>query len=67
MIDALRYLLRKGKGRTDIARELGYFGTNGKRMNSSQVANAGYPIGSGAVEAANRFLVNSRMRRSGQR
>ncbi len=67
VIDALRYLLRKGKGRTDIARELGYFRNNRKRMNYSQVADAGYPIGSGAVEAANRFLVNSRMKRSGQR
>ncbi len=67
VIDALRYLLRKGKGRTDIARELGYFRANRRRMNYSQVANAGFPIGSGAVEAANRFLVNSRMKRSGQR
>ena len=67
VIDALRYLLRKGKGSADIARELGYFRANRKRMNYSQVANAGFPIGSGAVEAANRFLVNSRMKRSGQR
>ena len=35
VIDALRYLLRKGKGSTDIARELGYFRTNRKRMNYS--------------------------------
>ena len=67
MIDALRYLLRKGKGSADIARELGYFRTNRQRMNYSEVADAGYPIGSGAVKAANRFLVNSRMKRSGQR
>ena len=67
VIDALRYLLSKGKARTDIARELGYFRNNRKRMNYREVADAGYPIGSGAVEAANRFLVNSRMKRSGQR
>ena len=67
VIDALRYLKRKGKGSADIARELGYFRTNRKRMNYREVADAGYPIGSGAVEAANRFLVNSRMKRSGQR
>ncbi len=66
MIDALRYLLRKGKGSADIARELGYFRNNRTRMSYSEVANAGYPIGSGAVEAANGFLVNSRMKRSGQ-
>ena len=67
VIDALRCLLRKGKGSADIARELGCFRNNRTRMNYSEVADAGYPIGSGAVEAANRFLVNSRMKRSGQR
>ena len=36
-------------------------------MNYSQVADAGYPIGSGAAEAANKALVDSRMKRSGQR
>ncbi len=67
VIDALRYLLHKGKGSADIARGLGYFRNNQNRMNYSEVADAGYPIGSCAVEAANKVLVNSRMKRSGQR
>lgn len=67
VIDALRYLSRKGKGTADIVRELGYFRNNRKRMNYSEVADAGYPIGSGAVEAANKVLVSTRMKRSGQR
>ena len=67
VIDALRHLLRKGKGRTDIVREPGYFRNNRKRMNYREVADAGFPTGSGAVEAANKVLVDARTKRSGQR
>ena len=67
MIDALRHLLRKGKGRTDIVRELGHFRNNRKRMGCSEAADAGHPIGSGAVESGNRMLVTQRLKRSGQR
>ena len=67
VIDALRYLKRKGKGSADIARELGFFRNNRKRMAYSEVADAGYPIGSGAVESGNRMLVTQRLKRSGQR
>ena len=67
VIDALRYLKRKGKGCADIDRELGFFRNNRKRMAYSEVADAGYPIGSGAVESGNRMLVTQRLKRSGQR
>ena len=67
VIDALRYLKRKGKGSADIARELGFFRNNRKRMAYSEIADAGYPIGSGAVESGNRMLVTQRLKRSGQR
>ena len=67
LIDALRYLKRKGKGAGDIERELAYFGGNRHRMECAGAAAAGFAIGSGAVEAANKTLVTVRMKRSGQR
>ena len=68
VIDALRYLLRKKEGGTGIiAREPGCFRAGRHRMKYRQAADAGYPVGSGAVEAANKTLVTSRMKRSGQR
>ena len=66
VINALRYLLRKGRGKEEIRKALGYFRNNRRRMNYYQVAEDGYPIGSGDVEAANKVLVNQRLKRSGQ-
>ena len=66
VIDALRHLLRKGKGRPETERALGYFRNNRRRMNYDHIAKAGYPIGSGEVEAANKVLVTQRLKRSGQ-
>ena len=67
VIDALRYLQRKGRGREEIRKVLGYFRGNRGRMDYADAAAAGLPIGSGAVEAANKTLVTARMKRSGQR
>ena len=67
VIDALRYLLRKGRGKAEIRKALGYFRNNRCRMNYYHVAKEGYPIGSGEVEAANKMLVTDRLKRSGQR
>ena len=67
VIDALRYLLRKGQGKAEIRKALGYFRNNRRRMNYYHVAKEGYPIGSGEVEAANKMLVTHRLKRSGQR
>ena len=36
-------------------------------MNYYELAEEGYPIGSGEVEAANKMLVTHRLKRSGQR
>ncbi|MCY4306446.1 MAG: hypothetical protein OXC62_16970, partial [Aestuariivita sp.] len=52
VIDALRHLLRKEKGETCIRRELGYFRNNRHHMD--------------AANAANKVLVTTRMKRSGQ-
>ena len=67
VIDALRYLLRKGRGSEEIRKVLGYFRNNRSRMNYYHLAEEGYPIGSGEVEAANKMLVTHRLKRSGQR
>ena len=67
VMDALRYLLRKGQGSAETRKELGYFRNNRRRMNYYHLAEEGYPIGSGEVEAANKMLVTHRLKRSGQR
>ena len=67
VIDALRYLLRKERGSEEIRKVLGYFRNNRSRMNYYHLAEEGYPIGSGEVEAANKMLVTHRLKRSGQR
>ena len=67
VIDALRYLLRKGRGSEEIRKVLGYFRNNRSRMNYYHVAEEGYPIESGEVEIANKMLVTHRLKRSGQR
>ena len=67
VMDALRYLLRKGRGKAEIRKALGYFRNNRRRMNYYHLAEEGYPIGSGEVEAANKMLVTHRLKRSGQR
>ena len=66
VIDALRHLPRKGKGTDDIRRELAFFRSNRRRMECADAADAGYAIGSGSVESANKVLVTARMKRSGQ-
>ena len=55
-MDALRYLLRKGRGSAEIRKVLGYFRNNRSRMNYYELAEEGYPIGSGEVEAANKMI-----------
>ena len=66
VIIALLYLLRKGRGREENRKTLGYFRNNCSRMNYYHVAKEGYPIGSGKVEAANKVPVTHRLKRSGQ-
>ncbi len=65
VIAALRYLLSNGTAGTQLRRELGSFRHNRHRMDDAAAA-AGYAIGSGAVAAANKVLVTTRMKRSGQ-
>ena len=51
--------LRKGKGAEDIRKELAYFRSNRRRMNYAAAAEAGFAIGSGAVETAAERTMNT--------
>ncbi len=53
----MRHLLRKGKGADDVRKELAYFRNNRRRMTYAEAADAGYAIGSGTVESANKDVV----------
>ncbi len=46
---------------------LGYFFTNRHRMRYQQFRGAGYPVGSGSVEAAGKTVVEARMKQAGMR
>lgn len=50
-----------------FTRELTYFGNQRRRMKYDEYRAAGYPIGSGAVESANRHVVGVRVKQSGMR
>jgi hypothetical protein len=67
IIDAIRCPVRKDRGGKLLRRELEFFRRNRARMDYRGAKDAGCPIGSGCVESANKFLVQQRMKRSGQR
>src|SRR5258707_747346 len=50
-----------------LKRERGYFSTNAQRMQSPALPQQDLPIGSGAVEATPKHLVQQRMKRAGSR
>ena len=50
-----------------MKRERGYFSTNAARMQYPTFRERHLPIGSGAVEASAKHLVQHRMKRSGMR
>ena len=60
-------MLPKGRGSAEIQKVLGYFRNNRSRMNYYELAEEGYPIGSGEVEAANKMLVTHRLKGPGWR
>ena len=66
VIDAWRHLLRTEKGRPVNNRERGYFRNNRHRLDAAAAA-VGLAIGLGSVEAANKTLVTSHLKRLGQR
>ncbi len=65
VVRAIHHLRGKATALKILDRELAFF-----RKNRGRYANLkakGYPVGSGVVEAANKVLVNHRMKRAGQR
>jgi hypothetical protein len=56
---------RAGEARATIRREQNYFETHARRMNYQELADQGWPIGSGAVESACRQK-QCRFKRCGQ-
>lgn len=50
-----------------LQRERGYFRTNAARMAYPAFRAAGYPIGSGEVESAARYVIQQRLKRAGAR
>jgi len=69
VITRLRYRTsgRRGRKRTELAKELTYFRNQRQRMRYAQYRRANLPIGSGVVEAACKTLVTQRLKRSGMR
>ena len=70
VIRAIRYLLDKATTKTAVTvlgRELRFFRKHRRRMRYASLKAKGYTIGSGVVEAANKVLVNQRMKRAGMR
>ena len=53
--------------RSTIEKTIAYYESNRKAMRYDEYIAAGYPVGSGAVEAACRYLVKQRMEGSGMR
>ena len=54
----------------DVAKEeirklIGYLANNRNRIHYKSDRKGGYPIGSGGIESANKFICHTRMKRSG--
>jgi hypothetical protein len=60
-------VVRAPPGPTSTLPERGYFSTNAPRLRYPTFRRAKLPIGSGAVEASAKHLVQQRMKRAGSR
>ncbi len=67
VIDALRDLRRKSPGAGEITTAIGSVRSHRQRMRDREARDAGSPIGSDPKEAAHTMIVNTRLKRSGQR
>jgi len=50
---------------TEIEKGLGYLENNKGRLDYSSLRKGGYPLGSGGIESANKFICHVRLKRSG--
>ncbi len=69
LMDCLPEVPKRGQREALQAIEnlVNYYRTNAKRMRYAWFRQAGYPIGSGAIESAHRHVLQTRMKRAGQR
>ncbi len=71
VIASLKVFACDGKINTQALKEVekvcGYFHNNRQRMQYDECLKAGYPIASGVIEGACRYVVKDRMERSGMR
>lgn len=69
-VDNVIWGLQRMKPRDDLAKEeirklIGYLQNNRERIHYKGDRIGGYPIGSGGIESANKFICHTRMKRSG--
>lgn len=69
-VDNVIWGLERMQPRDDVAEEeirklIGYLGNNRERIHYKGDRIGGYPIGSGGIESANKFICHTRMKRSG--
>ena len=62
--------LKRMKPKNDVVKEqirklIGYLKNNERRTNYGSAKKGGYPIGSGGIESANKFICHTRLKRSG--
>ncbi len=53
------------EAREEAQKLVGYLTNNGKRVNYGSYRRGGYPIGSGGIESANKYIGGIRLKRSG--
>jgi hypothetical protein len=56
---------KDGAAAEEIRKLIGYLGNNRERINYRGDRIGGYPIGSGGIESANKFICHTRMKSSG--
>jgi Uncharacterised protein family (UPF0236) len=69
LMDCLEFIPRRNQRESLDAAEnlIGYYRSNANRMKYALYRANGFPIGSGAIESAHRHVLQTRMKRAGQR
>jgi hypothetical protein len=67
VIERVRQIVPSERSSENHKKLVGYYTNNSKRMMYKTFKSKGYAIGSGAMEAANRTVIQERAKRSGQR
>lgn len=65
-LEACRFLARSAQAKAALKTLVGYYTKNKERMDYLSFEARGYPIGSGFIEAANKHVIQARMKLAGQ-